>query len=50
MEGGIREPSWKYICVTRKMSTAEITGMPELLGREIATRKITGTGLPRGKE
>lgn len=45
MELRIRDPSWKYICVTSKMSTAEVISMPELLGREIAKGKITATGL-----
>lgn len=44
MELRIRDPSWKYICVTSKMSTTEIISISELLGREIATRKITEQG------
>lgn len=44
MELRIRDPSWKYICVTSKMSAAEIISISELLGREIATRKITEQG------
>lgn len=38
----------KYICVTSKMSTAEVISMPELLGGEIAKGKSQEQGC-RGK-